>query len=96
MKNPGCAGQDVGLYDIEDVLNPRLPCSTPSAYSQRANDMMRATDTASKLIELRQAKTISAIHNDSIGIGYVYAGFNNSGAYQNIKPLMIKVCHDSF
>ncbi len=27
--------QDVGLYDIEDVLNPRLPRSTPSAYSQR-------------------------------------------------------------
>ena len=35
MKNAARPGQDVGLYDIEDVLNPRLPRSTPSAYSRR-------------------------------------------------------------
>ena len=35
MKEPACPGQDVGLYDIEDVPNPRLPRSTPSAYSRR-------------------------------------------------------------
>jgi hypothetical protein len=47
MRNPACPGQDVGLYDIEDVLNPRVPRSTPSAYSRRTNDtMIRATDTA--------------------------------------------------
>jgi len=47
MKEPACTGQDVGLYDIEDVLNPRLPRSTPLAYSRRTNDtMIRATDTA--------------------------------------------------
>jgi len=33
VKDPACTGQDVELYDIEDVPNPRLPRSTPSAYS---------------------------------------------------------------
>jgi hypothetical protein len=46
MKNSACTGQDVELYDIEDVLNPRLPRSTPSAYSRRGHNMMRAADTA--------------------------------------------------
>jgi hypothetical protein len=41
-----CTGQDVGLYDIEDVLNPRVPRSTPSAYSRRDDEIMIATETA--------------------------------------------------
>ena len=45
-KNSACTGQDVGLYDIEDLLNPRLPRSTPSAYSRGSNDRTRPTDTA--------------------------------------------------
>ena len=35
MSNTVSTGEDVELYDIEDVPNPRLPRSTPSAYSRR-------------------------------------------------------------
>ena len=57
---------------------------------------MGAPNSAPQLMNLSQAKSIGAIHDDGISIRDVDTRLNNGGTDQHIGALMIKVCHDLF
>ncbi len=57
----------------------------------RISPLMGAPHPAPELVELREAKFISAIDEYGIGVRIVDAGFDNRGAEQNIEALMIKI-----
>src|SRR5574341_1879621 len=54
------------------------------------------TDPASKLVQLRQAKMIGAIHNQGVGIGDIQPRFDNTRADQNIDLAFRELLHHCF
>ncbi|CAI8447699.1 MAG: Uncharacterised protein [Halieaceae bacterium] len=58
--------------------------------------VMRTPHAAPQLVQLRQAKFISALNDDGVRVGDVDAGLDNRGADENVVMLMVEVRHDLF
>ena len=52
---------------------------------------MRSTYAPAQLVQLRQAKFICALNQYGVGARHIDTGFNNGGAHQYIKALMVEV-----
>ena len=58
--------------------------------------MVRTPDAATQLMQLRQAETVGAVHDNGISAGHINAGFNNCSAQQHIETLVVKIAHHRF
>ena len=58
--------------------------------------MMRATDPASQLMNLRQPESIGAVDDDGIGRRHVDPAFDDGCADQNVEAAVIEIEHELF
>src|SRR5277367_6408610 len=58
--------------------------------------MMRSADTASELVNLRQAKSVRAVDDDGVGGRHVDAALDNGRTDQNVEAAMIEIQHELF
>ena len=54
---------------------------------------MRTPDTAAQLVQLGQAEFVGAVDDDGVGIGDVYACFDDGGTQQHIVAVLHEVTH---
>ena len=58
--------------------------------------MVRASDAAAQLVQLRQAEAVGTVHQDGVGGRHIDAGLDDRGAQQHIETLLVKVAHHRF
>ena len=56
--------------------------------------MMRAPNTATKLVELSKAELVGSVDNDGVSIGDVDPSLYDGGTNEHVVSLVIKVGHD--
>ena len=57
---------------------------------------MRTPYAAAQLVQLREAKLISALNDDGVRVGDIKAGLDNRGADQNMVMLVVEIRHHFF
>lgn len=55
-----------------------------------------SSDTAAKLMQFGQTKPVGVVNNDSVGVWYVQAGFDDGGAHKNVSLIVNEIKHVFF
>ena len=58
--------------------------------------VMRATNAAPQLVQLRKSELVRTVNDDGVRAGNVDAGLDDRGAHQDVVTLVIEVGHDLF
>ena len=53
--------------------------------------MMRASNTATKLVQLSKAELVGSVDNDGVGVGDVDPSLDDGGTNEHVVSLVIKV-----
>ena len=62
----------------------------------RVGAVVRTADTATQLVQLRQAEAVCPVDNDGIRRRHIEAAFNNRCAQQDVEAALVKIEHDLF
>jgi hypothetical protein len=61
---------------------------------QRIGAQLRATDAASELVELGQAKHVGAVHDQRVGGRDIEPGFDDGGRQKHVVLAVVERVHD--
>src|SRR5690606_23418093 len=84
------------LKNLQAALRRCRQCLIDWQREERKGTHLRATYASTQLIELRQAKHISAVHNHRIGRWNVETRFHNCGRQKHVIFAVVEGIHNVF
>ena len=81
------------LYRLKALFRLRGDVAFVGQQEIRVGLMVRAADSSTQLVQLREAKAIGAIDDDGVCGRYIDTGLDDGGTQQDIEALLVEITH---